>query len=52
MIPTRQQVIGKNKVEEYRIRYANVNDTVVYINGREILDETYDQAVRRLERES
>ncbi len=45
MIPTRQKLIGENRVEEY----VSVLRPVVYINDIEV-DETYDQAVERLER--
>ena len=45
MIPTRQKLIGENKVEEYDMRFF----AVIYINGKFVY-ETYDQAVARLER--
>ncbi len=50
MIPTRQALIGENKVEEYKfagLEYAKS----VYVNSKRV-DETYDQAVERLEREA
>ena len=52
MIPTRQKLIGGDKVEEYKFGPLTRLDgtTGVYINGK-IVDETYDQAVARLERE-
>ncbi len=52
MIPTRQKMIGKNKVEEYRSQFAWAEEEflIVYINGKVVV-ETYDQAVARLERE-
>ena len=46
MIPTRQKLIGENKVEEYDW----FGPLVVAVNGK-IVVETYDQAVARLERE-
>ncbi len=46
-MPTRQTLIGKNKVEEYD--WPRGNDTAVYINGKWIRDETYDEVVKRLE---
>lgn len=50
MTPTRQKLIGKNKVKEYR--FKDVLETVyVYINDKKVI-ETYDQAVERLEREA
>ena len=48
MIPTRQKLIGDNKVEEWQLNFFD--DVSVYINGKKV-DETYDQAVKRLEEE-
>ena len=47
MIPTRQKLIGENKVEEYEF-VINDLGPVVYINGKKV-DETYGHAVRRIE---
>ena len=49
MIPTRQKLIGDNKVEEYKFAHFQLEKSV-YINNERV-DETYDQAVARLERE-
>ncbi len=49
MTPTRQKLIGKNKVEEYVISRL-FDEARIYINGKIEWDETYDQAVARLER--
>ena len=52
MIPTRQKLIGGDKVEEYRLpSWTGDKWLAVYING-EAVEETYDQAVARLEREA
>ncbi len=55
MIPNRQKLIGGDKVEEWVFDCAvgvSGGDWVeVYINDDEV-DETYDQAVARLEREA
>ncbi len=48
MIPTRQQVVGKNIISEWVL--SAIDKTNVYINGKQVL-ETYDQAVKRLEGE-
>ncbi len=49
MIPTRQKLIGKNKVEEWH--WLNGERGVfVYVNDKQVF-ETYDQAVKRLEGE-
>ncbi len=48
MIPTRQKLIGGDKVQEYK--FGGPDDTLVYVNDRRVT-ETYDQAVARLERE-
>ena len=45
MIPTRQKLIGKNKVEEWNTDWGKW----VHINGN-MVAETYDHAVERLER--
>ena len=50
MIPTRQKLIGGDKVEEYDMSAVLRHELVVYINDK-LVDETYDQAVARLERE-
>ncbi len=52
MRPTRQKLIGENKVEEYRSQFAwaEAEFMLVYINGKGVVGETYDQAVARLER--
>ena len=51
MIPTIRKLIGKNKVEEYRLpSWTGDKWLAVYINGQAV-SETYDQAVARLERE-
>ena len=51
MIPTRQKLIGGDKVEEYRLpSWTGYKWLAVYING-EAVEYTYDQAVARLERE-
>jgi len=51
MIPTRQKLISGDKVEEYRLPcWTGDKWLAVYING-EAVEETYDQAVARLERE-
>ena len=52
MIPTRQKLIGENKVEEYHIKQISGFWPTVYINGKEIHHETSDQVVTRLERET
>ncbi len=44
MIPTRQKLIGENKVVEYR----QPERISIYINGKRVF-ETYDHAVERLE---
>ncbi|KKK85789.1 hypothetical protein LCGC14_2769740 [marine sediment metagenome] len=47
MIPTRQKLIGGDKVEKWNTdwgKWVHVNDKLVA--------ETYDQAVARLEREA
>ncbi len=54
MIPTRQKLIGENKVEEYTFGLLHRGEhvypsTATYINGKHVA-ETYDQAVERLER--
>ena len=47
MIPTRQKLIGENKVEEYN--FANLKyEKSVYINDKRV-DETFDHVVARLE---
>ena len=46
MIPTRRKLVGNIWVEEY----VWSSRTVVFINDK-AADETYDQAVARLERE-
>ena len=46
MIPTRQKLIGKNKVEERDTIWAKW----VYLNGR-LTSGTYEQVVARLESE-
>ena len=51
MIPTRQKLIGKNKVEEWKFPVGLDDRVAVYINDIEVT-ETYDQAVERLEREA
>ncbi len=48
MIPTREKLIGENKVEEYLFDIGF--EKGVFINGKEVYGETYDQAVARLER--
>ena len=50
MKPTKQTYIGKNKVEEYNYRLEGFDWESVYINGHQV-EETYDQAVERLERD-
>ena len=52
MLPTRQKLIGGDKVEEYLSQFAWAEEEfeIVYINSK-IVHETYDQAVARLERE-
>ncbi len=47
MIPIRQKMIGENKVEEWP-DWDGIS--FVCINGR-LVNETYDQAVKRLEGE-
>ena len=46
MIPTRQKLIGEDKVVEYRYPMR----IYIYINDKRVF-ETYDHAVARLERE-
>ncbi len=49
MIPTRQKLIGDNKVVEYRLpSWTGDKWLAVYING-EAVEYTYDHAVARLE---
>ena len=50
MIPIRQKMIGENKVEEWKFPVGLDARVAVYINDIEVA-ETYDQAVKRLERE-
>ncbi len=49
MLPTREKLIGENKVVEYEL-ITHFFTHAVYINDKET-KETYDQAVARLERE-
>ncbi len=49
MIPTRQKLIGENRVKEYKSTFWDNIPSIVYINDK-LVDETYDQAVERLER--
>ena len=52
MIPTRQKLIGGDKVEEHMFGvFAHLNKPAVFVNGIPV-SETYDQAVARLEREA
>ena len=52
MLPTRQKLIGRDKVEEYRLpSWTGDKWLAVYINSHQV-HETYNQAVARLERES
>ena len=51
MIPTRQKLIGKNKVEEWQFHVLGKDTNIVHINNK-LVTETYDQAVARLEREA
>ncbi len=56
MIPTREKLIGENKVEEYTFGLVHRGErgwpsTATYINDK-MVGETYDQAVTRLERET
>ena len=51
MIPTREKLIGDNKVEEWKFPVGLDARVAVYINDIEVA-ETYDQAVARLEREA
>ncbi len=51
MQPTRQKLIGENRVAEYRWDSRAPEVTTVYVNGKIAWGETYDQAVARLERE-
>ena len=48
MIPTRQKLIGENKVEEYYLPRYWGETAVVYVGGKEVAG-TFDQAVERLE---
>ena len=50
MIPNRQKLIGKNKVEEFPWYYGKGTAYTTFINGEHVF-ETYDHAVERLERE-
>ncbi len=55
MEPTRQKLIGENKVTEYRSpywdKYAKKPRRHTFVNGEEVA-ETYDQAVARLGKEN
>ncbi len=48
MRPTRQKLVGKIKVEEYK--FGGPDDTLVFVDAW-LVNETYDQAVARLETE-
>ena len=49
-IPTRQKLIGKNKVEEWPWYFGKGTAYTTFINDERVV-ETYDDAVARLERE-
>ncbi len=53
MIPSREKLIGENKMEEHiwyrQPTYQRI--VIIYVNGRSV-EETYDHAVARLEREA
>ena len=50
MIPTRQKLIGRDKVEEYDFDEGLFIITRTFINGKQV-EETYNMAVARLTRE-